>query len=218
MKTIPAHLYWARKMVDDILAGNVVTFFKNGCNDVKWYDSKNRITGRSVADCSCFVSELLNKSYGVNNLIFFSKPKAEDYFRLIQNEKYFFRINQMEEIREGDFIVFLNSVQYKKSNNNPHTGHIMIVNKKPKKVISTYPIVPNTTQWIINVIDQTGDHGVTDLRYYDPFKKGGLGTGDIKLYTDKSGELLGMCWSADGNNRFRDLSDRPVVIGRLCFC
>ena len=96
-------------------------------------------------------------------------------------------------------------------------GHIMLINKIPYQIMPIDPLVRNTQQWIVNVIDQTGSpHGKNDTRYINPNEKvTGLGSGNIRIYTDKHGELMGYSWSTSKYSPYIDKTLNKLIIARL---
>ena len=210
-ENVPSHLAWARLMLYAILYKDGITTYRHTSGPVFWGLYNNQPNYISITDCSGFVNALLRQAYnlpigwsGVN------RPYASTYYRMINEQKYFIKIINIKNAKIGDFIVFKILPGTSKSDN---TGHIMIINEQPKLINAKSPIVPNTLQWLINIIDQSSTHGTNDSRYQN--KRTGLGTGDIRIYTDTQGNLLGHSWSTESNSRYIDKTERLLVIGRL---
>ena len=211
---IPLHLYWARLLLENILAGNGVTMYRHSNGPVQWGP-----TFASITDCSGFINALLEKSYNLMPKDWSNNNRAyvSTYYKAINGEfttkpKYFTKITNIYDARIGDFIVFRILPGTSGTDN---TGHIMIINAKPIRIAPSNlsnPSNNNLHQWIINIIDQSSAHGKLDSR-----KNGsnGLGTGYLKIYTEVNGNLRGYSWSDSANSKYIDSKTRPLVIARL---
>jgi hypothetical protein len=212
-KNLPPHLYWARLMLSGILYQNGITTYRHTNGPVYWgpYDMQPNYI--SITDCSGFVNALLRKAYnlpigwdGVN------RAYASTYYRMIETTtKYFTKITNIHHARIGDFVVFKILPGTSKTDN---TGHIMLINGPPVMIEPRNPIIPNTVQWAVNIIDQSSAHGVNDSRYQSK-QPTGLGTGYLRIYTDLQGNLQGYSWSTNSNSQYIDKTVHPLVIGRL---
>lgn len=210
-KNINSHIYWARLLLDNILNGNGYTKYEHTNGPVLWgfYDNNSQYV--SVTDCSGFINALLKKVYDLpTNWLGINRPYAITYYRAIDVQKNFIKIDNIYNTKIGDFIVFRILPGTSKSDN---TGHIMLVNDMPKKIFSISPLITNTIQWKINIIDQSSYHGTDDTRYNDITT--GLGSGFLRIYTDMTGNLQGYSWSMSVHSQYIDKNVHPLVIGRL---
>jgi hypothetical protein len=74
---------------------------------------------------------------------------------------------------------------------------MMVVRDLPQ-AHSGNPIVADTLQWTIDVVDSSSSyHGPTDTRYDHP---GGIGEGVFRLYTNLDGTVAGYTWSLLGTS------------------
>lgn len=216
---LPKHVDLSRQMLDNILYGRGITIYRHTNGPVIWYPSYISIT-----DCSGYINALLQQSYnlpiGWSGSI---RPYASTYYRLINNQTRFDKfgkfdsINNINNVQIGDLIVFKN---LHRTPQNDNTGHIMIVNSLPISVNSMdpidpiQPIIPNTYQWIIQIIDQSSAHGTNDTRYNGKYNNG-LGRGYFRIYVDGGGKYMGYTWSSEKISKYINHTDRPIVIGRF---
>lgn len=206
------HMYWARLLLLNILKNNGYTKYEHTSGPIYWGPCDNKQQYTSVTDCSGFINALIRKTYGLPiNWLGKKRPYAATYYEMINLQNYFIKITNVWDAKVGDFIVFINLV---KTSKNDNTGHIMIINKMPMQIKEKRPYINNTIQWIINIIDQSSNaHGRTDTRYTN--KSTGLGNGNLRIYTDYSGNIQGYTWSTESYSQYIDKSMRPLVIGRL---
>lgn len=212
----PRHLIDLRVLQENVLPAN--TDYRHKDREVKWKgfdDAKDYI---SKTDCSGLVNSLLIHSYQLPKLKMRSilgrvNAKASDYYRTILNQKGFKHIKHIRDVEAGDFIAikFLPWAEDKARD----TGHIMVVNNRPKqeKVRSVDGQV--LLEWAVEVIDSSHGHGTTDTRYREGRYWPGLGKGVAALYTDKEGDILGYSWSTADKSLYYDKENRPLVVGRL---
>ena len=203
------HVYLARILLKNIMDGNGITIYEHTNGPVIWNPDYVSIT-----DCSGFINALLKKSYNLPPLwTGVKRPYASTYYHLINEKRNFIKITNINNARIGDFIVFRILPGTTISDN---TGHIMLINDIPNKIITMPPVIGNTVQWAINIIDQSSSHGSVDSRYIDQENKTtGLGTGFFRIYTNSTGELQGYAWSISSGSKYIDKAVHPLVIGRL---
>jgi hypothetical protein len=141
------------------------------------------------------------------------RPTARRYHDAIVMQNGFTQITQVSDVRPGDFL----AIKYLTQKEN--TGHIMLVAQSPKRMVPQKPLIDETYQWDITIIDSSrSGHGPTDTRH----KKGkdgkdhdGLGEGIFRLYSAKDGTVAGFTWSTYGNSEFKTPGVEHIVIGRL---
>jgi hypothetical protein len=209
----PAHLRWARQLVDELLSeynayGSHPTF-------VDWADPAHGKPARNRSVCSSFVSRLLERAYGfgTNDLVKWTglrEPQAKDYYAAIAGSRGFTRVTHVDDIVAGDFV----SLDYP-----PHsrpTGHIMLTDSKALLREGAAPLRAGTKQYSLHVIDSaTTGHGRQDTRVAPNGWTRGVGRGTIRLYADDSGAIVGHTWSRRPRSQFYGTSERAIVVGRL---
>lgn len=173
----------------------------------------------AITECSSFVTLLWQHTFGwtpdtFKNWMGLSSPNAAMYHDTIAQHNGFTQLTTVDQIRPGDIIAIVYYPEYQSP-----SGHVMIVQGTPQ-LNSSAPLVANTTQWTIPVIDSSSSyHGKTDTRYTHP---GGIGQGIFRLYTNPDGTVAGYTWSllstslSEYNPQATTIySGRHLVIGRL---
>ncbi|HLW63857.1 MAG TPA: hypothetical protein VKS79_00970 [Gemmataceae bacterium] len=212
----PRHLQEATAFVKGLKLED--THYNHGEPDVQWKGMNGATKNVSHTDCSGFVDALFMHSYDYSRDDFkkwFGKnrPTADTYHDAIVQQKGFVQIVEFKDTRPGDFL----AVKYlaKKSD----TGHIMLAARAPRRIAPKKPLVADTEQWEITVIDssKTG-HGPTDTRH----KNGengkdhtGLGEGVLRVYTQPNGKVAGFTWSSLSVSQFQNPQEEDLVVGRL---
>ncbi|MBK8816253.1 MAG: hypothetical protein IPN42_12495 [Methylococcaceae bacterium] len=210
----PMHLFWADDMVQHVSQDK--NAYATGTSYMRWPNADEAGFYENYTKCSTFITLVMMKSYGWTNSTFTNwmastSPSSDKYFDAINSENGFLKIDTIDEIIPGDII----AIKY--PTGSTVTGHTMIVRSVATPRIAKSPIVPNTYQYEIQVIDssQTG-HGPTDTRMkpdgsFDP----GAGIGVLRLYVNSSAALVGYAWSTYSTSTFYDTSSRPIALGRL---
>lgn len=154
-------------------------------------------------DCSGFVDAILqkahSKSYDVlaNKTVWKGYPKAENFYEAISHGWGFTPRANIQGIEAGDIF----AVRFE-----PHasdTGHVMFVDVKPHLIKDREPVIANTTQWEITVIDSTSlPHGLADTRYANGEKHTGVGRGTLRLYVDAAGQVVDYVSTPKGQHLF----------------
>ena len=207
----PKHLIEAQKFLRQLRLEN--TSYGHGNPKIIWNG-----TLESHADCSGFVDALLSHCYGYDPEAYkrwfdSHRPSARRYHDAIVKQRGFKQITQIQKILPGDFL----AVKYLTQKEN--TGHIMLVVQSPQRTQSKKPLIEQTEQWEVKIIDSSrSGHGPTDTRH----KKGadgkdheGLGEGLLRLYSAKDGTVAGFTWSSYANSEFQSPKEEDLVIGRL---
>ena len=183
---------------------------------VSWKEIVGASDYISKADCSGFLNRLLSHSYGWTPEFFqqwmdTQRPLAENYYNSIINQNRFRQIIKLVQIQPGDII----AIKYPEGEDN--TGHVLLVAESSTERLKSKPVVPKTRQWSIKVIDQSrSGHGKTDTRRQsDGSFHGGLGQGELRLYSNQAQEIVGYTWSTLADSQYYSLDQRPLVIGRL---
>lgn len=155
---------------------------------IVWAGSQSTAT----TECSSFVTQLWSHTYGWNGTTFKSwmgqsSPNAAQYHDAIAQQNGFTLLRNISQIAPGDIIAIAYYPEYQSP-----SGHVMIV-QAPPQANSSKPIIANTYQWTLSVIDSSSSyHGTGDTRYAHP---GGIGQGTFRLYTNPDGTVAGYTWS-----------------------
>lgn len=212
--TARSPLQWAELLVENIQPENTDYQHKKGT--VKWQGIDGAGEYESHTDCSGLLNALLERTYGLKSADFekwlgLRRPLAITYHDAIESKNGFARIERVSDIQPGDII----AIRYPPDADN--SGHIMLVAEKPRRRTATEPIVPDTVQWEITVIDSSeSGHGKTDTRRRSDGGFGqGVGKGVFRIYTDKRGSFVGYAWSDFANSEYRERTDRHLTVGRF---
>jgi hypothetical protein len=212
----PKHLHEAVVLVKGLRLED--THYNHGEPDVQWKGVNGAAKFVSHTDCSGFVDALFMHTYDYNRDDFrkwFGKnrPTADTYHENIVQQKGFAQIIEFKDTKPGDLL----AIKYitKKTD----TGHVMLAASAPRKIALKKPIVGDTEQWEISVIDSSkSGHGPTDTRH----KNGengkdhtGLGEGVLRVYTQPDGKIAGFTWSSLTVSPFQSPQEENLVVGRL---
>lgn len=218
IEAFPLHLIDIRVLLGQVDAES--TSYEHGVMDVQWKGHQGAKKAACHTDCSGLIDALLIHSYQLNRPDFrrwFGKerPLAKDYFRAIIYQNNFLRLNQIKEIKTGDFLVIRFLPGAKNKDND--TGHVAIIDEAPLLIEASPPLIKNSHQWLVSVIDCAHEpHGVKDSRYLGEKKYyDGLGKGKMRLYTDADGHILGYTWSTRKSTKYFTVTQHPVAVGRL---
>lgn len=209
--TPPQQVAVAEKLVGD-LHGASVNAYGQGHRFIHW--KKSDCGARTV--CSSFMTLLLEHTYGwddheVKTWLGSTDPDAAPYHNAIVLENGFSRLRQISDIRPGDVI----AIKY--NDGSADTGHVMLVDAVPEARAASDPIIPDTTQYAVTVIDSSASgHGPTDTRYRSPgHYTGGIGRGVFRLYANSDGKIVGYAWSLLPKSEYYTRPARALVMGRL---
>ena len=152
-----------------------------------------------------FSEEQLNKNLGSN------RPLAKHYHDAIIHQRGFKEITKIHEVRPGDII----AIKYPPGSGN--SGHVMLIASLPLKRDPTEPLVKNSIQYEIEIIDSSSSgHGASDSRRLDSGKyREGLGKGVYRIFTDEKGLFVGHTWSVYPTSKYYEMTIRNLVIGRI---
>lgn len=152
-----------------------------------------------------FSQEQLNKNLGSN------RPLAKHYHDAIIHHRGFKEITKIDDVRSGDII----AIKYPPGSGN--TGHVMLVASLPLKRNPTEPLIKNSIQYEIEIIDSTSSgHGASDSRRIESGKyREGLGQGIYRVFSDDKGIFIGHTWSVYPSSKYYDMTVRNLVIGRI---
>lgn len=152
------HLADAMTLVQHLRLEN--TSYRHGQGQVQWEP-----VCISHADCSGFLGALLMHSYGFSWDDFkkwfgSSRPTARRYHDTIAKRIGFNQVMQVRDIHPGDII----AVKFPPGGSN--TGHVMLAVNVPQRISAKEPLVSNTEQWELEVIDSSrSGHGQLDTRH-----------------------------------------------------
>jgi hypothetical protein len=155
--------------------------------------------------CKCFSEDQLTKNLGSN------RPLAKHYHDAIIHHRGFKEITKIDEVRPGDII----AIKYPPGSGN--TGHVMLVAAVPLKRNPTEPLIKNSIQYEIEIIDSTSSgHGASDSRRIESGKyREGLGKGVYRVFSDDKGIFIGHTWSVYPTSKYYEMTVRNLVIGRI---
>lgn len=193
------------------------TRYQHGEQIVLWPGETASGQAISFSDCSGFVNALLRRSYELSDQDLFSwlgstRPLAKDYYLTILNQNGFKRQRLITDVLPGDIL----AVKYFDGSEN--TGHVMVASGAAVKMLNSPPLIENTLQWRIEVIDSSrSGHGILDSRF-DPdtqMFRTGAGKGYLRIYTSLTGEVIGYSWSESERSAFQSPALRHLVVGRI---
>jgi len=210
---IPAYLQTARTLLNDVAPEN------NSYQYRGWIRIKGDPTlfGRADVsevhtDCSGLVGALLKRDAPQVMQVFQrqhwkSYPKAENFYAAIAAGDGFVLRNDMAEVEVGDIF----AARFVDDRN---TGHVMLVDARPRLIDTPVaPLLPDTRQWEIVVIDASSAHGRTDTRYRQGgARQTGIGRGSVRVYTDRRGQLVGWVMTMAPRSKLR--SSGELAIGK----
>ncbi|MGB8645862.1 MAG: hypothetical protein WCF84_11540 [Anaerolineae bacterium] len=209
-------LAWARLMVQNVQSSN--TSYQHKDILVTWAGVNGATDYVSYADCSGWMNALLTQTFGLTPVDFAQwlgarRPLAKDYFAAIGNRRGLTPVTRIADLQAGDLIV----IRYLNSAPGDNTGHVLLAAAAPQPHPATKPLVNDTRQWDVAVIDSSeSGHGKADTRrladgsYHD-----GVGQGVMRLYTDNGGTLVGYTWSDFTDSTYYDAATRPLAVGRI---
>lgn len=137
-------------------------------------------------------------------------PQAGHYAKAIESENQFKQVQSLHELRPGDFV----AIRYEEGK---EVGHLMMVNAIPKRYEATAPLLDDSFQWLVEIIDLTNEpHGESDPRYRKGGKhEGGFAKANFRFYVDGYGRPLGYTWTPGTRSKLIFQTERKVVFGRL---
>lgn len=211
---VPPHLRAARILLEGVHPKD--NSYRHSPSVVRFKGKQGATQYVCHTDCSGLIDALFSHSYGYTLKDFRKwtgkrRALSSSYHRAINNSYGFTKILNIHDVRPGDLIT------YKLPPGSNNFGHVMIVDEKPRLHKSSAPLIPHTIQWAVTIIDCTGrGHGLHDTRNLSNGKShSGIGRGEIRLYTNSEGVVVGFSWSTLPKAKFYNQSSRPVVIGRL---
>lgn len=211
---IPPHLKALRELQENTLPAN--TSYRHKDSVVTWKGDDGAKIYQCHTDCSGLVDALLIHTYHFDKESLFvwlggnKRPRAENYYHRIVEEKGFKRIWSVSDILPGDFI----AMKYLPGagDKGHDTGHILVVNQPPEKIS---PKSEDLQRYAVQIIDCSKGHGKKDTRYFDDTFHAGIGKGTFALFTNTKGKIEGYSWTTSNRSEFYGSDRRPVAIGRL---
>lgn len=218
------HLDWARLLVNTISPAQ--NDYESNPTEVRWkgYDGNTESYNRSR--CSSFFTSLLVKAYDedLTGWLGCSSPIANTYHDAIEAEDGFIRITDIAELQVGDVLALAyndagcTEVTCGSVKTCTNSGHVMIVSSAPALRTATAPVIANTSQYELKVIDSSSAfHGSGDTRYMaeaNGTHDKGVGEGTIRLYVNNSGEVTGHTWSTSSGSTYYTTTTRSIMMGR----
>ncbi|EJN08693.1 hypothetical protein [Herbaspirillum sp. YR522] len=208
---VPAHLASARYLLQDVAPENNSYQYRGW---IRFRGDKTPFGQAAVSevhtDCSGLVGALLARDaprvmQAFEHQRWKSYPKAENFYAAIAAGDGFMPRKSMEEVEVGDIFAA-------RFVNDRNTGHVMLVDARPRLIETPIePILPDTRQWEIVVIDSSSAHGTTDTRYRPGgARQTGIGRGSVRVYTDADGRLVGWVMTMAPRTRLRSSGDLAI--------
>lgn len=211
---IPKHLRDAQALVAGIDQRDN-DYEHKGCY-IHWKGEAGATRYENRTDCSDFLNLLLEHSYHLSGGIYKQwtgkdRPTAELWHDAILAERGFTHIDLFADALPGDVL----AIKYPAGETN--SGHILIIAGPPQRREATKPMIPDTTQWNVPVVDSSeSGHGKSDTRRLPSGKFGrGVGQGIFRIYTDANGRIVGYAWSDLIESVYRARPTWDIVLGRL---
>lgn len=215
---------WSQALVESLEPS--VNDYASDPTLVTWAGVGDAQESTNRSKCASFVSALFTQAYDrdLDGWLGCSSPLAATWHDQIEHQNDFEVVRQVGEIQPGDVLairyddVGCASMSCGSMQGCDSSGHMAVVLSSPKRHASSAPWIRGTTQFEVDVIDSTTDvHGPTDSRVameLDGSDDSGAGIGTMRLYADSSGAIVGHTWSTTPQSDFRDVAQRPLVIGR----
>ncbi len=218
---VPKHLELARELVATVKPENN-KYVIRGPEGVRWkgdlFTSENTVNTM----CTGFVSAVLEKAKNptvkeVESKTYWKKHlRLDSYWEALQKGYGLQRVEAIESAKPGDLFMFWCNAGCRTREGYEAYGHITIIDTTPTRKDPTPPLIDNTLQWLVTVIDSAdGPHGRQDTRWRpkgEPLATG-VGRGTYRVYTDLAGIPLGYT-NGPNDPKFHDVKDRPIGIGR----
>jgi hypothetical protein len=210
--TVPADLWWARLLLAEVAPQD--NSYGTNPTIVRWAGVAGALRAVNRSVCSTFVDRVVEQAYGYSarQVTAWLGRYARTIHAAIARRRGFVPIPTVQAIKPGDIM----AIEYY-DDDRPSTGHVLIVDQKPRPLHAIAPIIPNTWQFEVAVIDSaTSGHGPTDTRA-EPSGRWhpGVGRGLFRIYVDAAGHIAGYSWSTEAGSRFYAPSVRNALVGRL---
>lgn len=212
---VPRHLSVARELVAHLAPEN--NHYVLGSQLISFPGDRGAGKYAMKADCSGFLLALFDRAgYSTRSRMMFLKesqlrkrPRAEDFVLSIEKEAGFKRIRIIDDVRPGDLLAHA-MLKVEDQMQTGTTGHVLLINSRPKLIAARRPVVAGTRQFEVSIIDSNEEHvGDDDSRLADPANKiTGLGSGTLRIYVDARGELVGWARTFSQSTRFFSYSPR----------
>ncbi len=217
---VPKHLELARDLVATVKPENNKYVFR-GPDGVRW--KGDLFTSENTANTMCtgFVSAVLEKAKSpavkeVESKTYWKKHlRMDSYWEALQKGYGIQKVETIDAAKPGDLFMFMCNDSCTTSEG-PALGHITIVDVAPKRKDPTPPLIENTLQWVVTVIDSAdGPHGREDTRWraQGEAKVTGVGRGKYRVYTDMAGVPVGYT-NGPAAPKFHSAKERPIGMGR----
>ena len=214
-EAVPVHLTLARELVAQIAPEN--NKYVLGGQFISYPTDGVASTYAMRADCSGFLLALFDRaSYSTRSSMMYLKESArrtrhsaEDFVLSIENEAGFKRIQIIDDVRPGDLLAHA-MLKVEDQMQTGTTGHVMLINSRPKLVAARKPVVAGTRQFEVSIIDSNAEHlGDDDSRLANTANTiTGLGSGTIRIYGDAKGKLVGWARTFAKSDRFFSYTPR----------
>lgn len=219
---VPKHLELARELVATVKPENN-KYVIRGPEGVRWkgdlFTSENTVNTM----CTGFVSAMLEKAKNptvkeIESKTYWKKHlRLDSYWEAVQKGYGLQKVPTLDAAKPGDLFMFwCNAGICRTREGYDAYGHITIIDAISKRKQPTPPLIENTTQWLVTVIDSAdGPHGREDTRWRpkgEPIATG-VGRGTYRVYTDLAGIPVGYT-NGPNDPKYHDGKERPINIGR----
>lgn len=211
----PVFLAALRELQENVLPED--NSYKLHTIDVAWKGVNGASKYICHTTCSGLLDAVFMHSYGIEskdlkNWFGIYHPRSKEYYNTILDQNGFKKILKAQDILPGDILAIRFLSQ--SPNASDATGHVMVVNARPEAIKGIEPLLADTQQWSVEIIDcSRHPHGKTDSRYVNHIT--GIGKGTIRIYTDLQGEIVAYAWSLSQDSTLQQANERPIVAGRL---
>ena len=216
----PRHLELARELVATVKPENN-KYMIRGPEGVRWkgdlFTSENSVHTM----CTGFVSTVLEKAHNPTVKVIESKThwkkhlRLDSYWEAFQKGYGLQKVQTIEAAKPGDLFMFWCNDGCRAREGYEAYGHITIIDAISKRKEATPPLIENTMQWLVTVIDSADSpHGRQDTRWRpqgEPVT--GVGRGTYRIYTDMAGVPVGFT-NGPGGPQFQSVTKFPIGIGR----
>jgi len=215
----PRHLELARELLQTVKPENNNYEVSGPGRGVRW--KGDLFTSENAVNASC-VGFVLDRAGSKTPKIVATKTtwkhelRVNNYIESVEKGFGLQKIPRVNDAQPGDLFLFGCKDMCANSKSNDIQGHITFIDEKPVQKDPTPPLIPETLQWSVTVIDSAdAPHGIKDTRWKPQGipKVTGVGRGTYRVYTDMNGIPIGYT-NGPNHPKLHEISVRPIVIGR----
>ncbi len=217
---VPKHLELARELVATVTPENNEYAFTRS-RGVRWKEDSLAGENAVHANCVVFVGAVLDRAGSSTvkeieaNTYWKKYLRTDNYYEAVIKGYGLKAIDNLKNALPGDLFLFRCNDKCVNTQGREVEGHVTFIDTKPMQRTATAPVIENTLQWTVTVIDSTDfPHDRNDTRWTKPGqpKHTGVGRGTYRLYTDMEGIPVG--YTNGAATKFHGVADRPIAIGR----